>query len=76
MFDLIRDFPDHLKEALTIGRSAKLGTPNGPYTNVVVTGLGGSGIGGRIAAQAVAAEASCPSKCTATTTCPCGQGSL
>ncbi|MBX2984078.1 MAG: bifunctional phosphoglucose/phosphomannose isomerase [Flavobacteriales bacterium] len=60
MFDLIRDFPDHLKEALTIGRSAKLGTPNGPYTNVVVTGLGGSGIGGRIAAQAVAAEASCP----------------
>jgi len=60
MFDLIRDFPDHLQEALSIGRSAKLGTPNGPYTNVVVTGLGGSGIGGLIAAQAVAGEATCP----------------
>ena len=60
MYDLIRDFPDHLQEALSIGRKAKLGDPNGPYTNVVVTGLGGSGIGGRIAAQVVAGEATCP----------------
>ncbi|MEO5584041.1 MAG: bifunctional phosphoglucose/phosphomannose isomerase, partial [Flavobacteriales bacterium] len=60
MYDLIRDFPDHLQEALTIGRNAKLGAPNGPYTNVVVTGLGGSGIGGRIAAQVAADEATCP----------------
>ncbi len=60
MYDLIRDFPDHLQEALSIGRNAKLGAPSGSYTNVVVTGLGGSGIGGRIVAQAVAAEATCP----------------
>ena len=60
MYELIRDFPDHLQEALTIGRNAKLGAANGPYTNVVVTGLGGSGIGGRIAAQVVAGEATCP----------------
>jgi glucose/mannose-6-phosphate isomerase len=60
MYDLIRDFPDHLQEALSIGRKAKLGAPQGPYANVVVTGLGGSGIGGRIAAQAVAHEAACP----------------
>jgi glucose/mannose-6-phosphate isomerase len=60
MYDLIRDFPDHLTEALSIGRNAKLGAPEGPYSNVVVTGLGGSGIGGRIAAQAVATEAICP----------------
>ncbi len=60
MYELIRDFPDHLQEALSIGRKAKLGTPDGPYSNVVITGLGGSGIGGRITAQAVAAEASCP----------------
>lgn len=60
MYDLIRAFPDHLQEALSIGRSAKLVNPGGPYTNVVVTGLGGSGIGGRIAAQAVAHEATCP----------------
>ncbi len=60
MIDLIRAFPDHLAEALSIGRNAKLSSPGGPYTNVVVTGLGGSGIGGRIAAQAVAHEATCP----------------
>jgi glucose/mannose-6-phosphate isomerase len=60
MFDLIRAFPDQLAEALSIGRNAKLSPPGGPYTNVVVTGLGGSGIGGRIAAQAVAHEATCP----------------
>ncbi len=60
MYDLIRDFPAHLREALTIGRTTKLGPPNGPYSNVVVTGLGGSGIGGRIAAQAIAHEATCP----------------
>lgn len=60
MFDLIRNFPDHLTEALAIGRNAKLSAPDAGYTNVVVTGLGGSGIGGRIAAQALAAEATCP----------------
>jgi glucose/mannose-6-phosphate isomerase len=60
MYDLIRLFPDHLQEALTIGRNARLGKPDGPYANVVITGLGGSGIGGRIAAQAVAGEAKCP----------------
>lgn len=60
MHDLIRDFPDHLSDALAIGRKAKLNKPDKTYTNVVVTGLGGSGIGGRIAAQAVAEEAICP----------------
>lgn len=60
MHDLIRDFPDHLTEALAIGRKAVLGKADPAYTNVVVTGLGGSGIGGRIAAQAVADQAICP----------------
>ena len=57
---LIDAFPQQLKEALDIGRKATLNAPGGPYANVVVTGLGGSGIGGRIAAQLVAAEATCP----------------
>ncbi|MCC6839825.1 MAG: bifunctional phosphoglucose/phosphomannose isomerase [Flavobacteriales bacterium] len=60
MYDLIKDFPDHLLEALSIGRNAKLKAPDAAYANVVITGLGGSGIGGRIASQAVAREASCP----------------
>ena len=60
MYELIDAFPTQLKEALEIGRKATLKAPAGPYANVVVTGLGGSGIGGRIAAQAVAHEATCP----------------
>ncbi|MDX9750338.1 MAG: bifunctional phosphoglucose/phosphomannose isomerase [Flavobacteriales bacterium] len=60
MYDLIDAFPQQLEEALAIGRKASLKPADGPYRNVVVTGLGGSGIGGRIAAQAVAHEAICP----------------
>src|SRR6185436_19607290 len=59
-FQLIDGFPRQLKEAVEIGRKAQLKSPGGPYSNVVVTGLGGSGIGGRIAAQVVAHEAKCP----------------
>lgn len=60
MYDLIRDFPAHLEEALAIGRKARLNPVGQPFRNVVITGLGGSGIGGRIAAQLVADEAACP----------------
>jgi glucose/mannose-6-phosphate isomerase len=60
MLNLIDGFPRQLKEAIEIGRKAQLKAPGGPYSNVVVTGLGGSGIGGRIAAQLVAGEAKCP----------------
>ena len=60
MYNLIDAFPKQLKEALEIGRKASLKAPGGPYGNVVVTGLGGSGIGGRIAAQLVHKEAKCP----------------
>src|SRR5436190_18011709 len=60
MQQLIDAFPRQLKEALEIGRKATLKAPGGPYANVVVTGLGGSGIGGRIAAQLTHKEAKCP----------------
>jgi len=60
MHDLIEAFPQHLQEAVEIGRSAKLSDPGKKFTNVVVTGLGGSGIGGRIASQMVAHETTCP----------------
>ncbi len=60
MHSLIDAFPRQLEEALEIGRKATLNAPGGPYSNVVVTGLGGSGIGGRIAAQLVHREATCP----------------
>lgn len=60
MQHLIDSFPKQLKEALEIGRKAELKPAGGPYTNVVITGLGGSGIGGRIAAQVMHREAKCP----------------
>jgi glucose/mannose-6-phosphate isomerase len=60
MYDLIEAFPKHLKEAVDIGRSADLKKSEKTFTNVVITGLGGSGIGGRIAGQMVAQEATCP----------------
>ena len=60
MHSLIDAFPQQLEEALEIGRKATLNPPGGPYHNVVVTGLGGSGIGGRIAAQLVHRDANCP----------------
>ena len=60
MYNLIDGFPRQLKEAIEIGRKAELNPPGGPYANVVVTGLGGSGIGGRIAAQLVATESKVP----------------
>lgn len=60
MHGLIEAFPKQLKEAVEIGRSAKLSNPDRKFTNVVVTGLGGSGIGGRIASQMISHETSCP----------------
>ena len=59
MYNLIDAFPRQLKEALEIGRKAELKAAGGPYSNVVVTGLGGSGIGGRIACQLLHKRAKC-----------------
>ena len=56
--ELITAFPDHLRQALEIGRSATLTPANQPIKNVLITGLGGSGIGGKIASVIAAPE--CP----------------
>lgn len=48
MKKLIQNFPTQLQEALLIGKSHKFSTPKKSFTNVVLTGLGGSGIGGSI----------------------------
>lgn len=48
MIKLVDNFPNQLKEALSIANSAVVSEPNKPIHNVVVTGLGGSGIGGTI----------------------------
>ena len=54
----IQEFPKQLKTALEIGRSAKLTAHNKPLYNIVVLGLGGSGIGGDFVAEFV--RETCP----------------
>ncbi|MFN4248672.1 MAG: bifunctional phosphoglucose/phosphomannose isomerase [Flavipsychrobacter sp.] len=48
MKQLIADFPIQLHEALIIGQSYRFTATKKAFTNVVLTGLGGSGIGGSI----------------------------
>ncbi len=60
MFDLISGFPGQLQEALEIGEKAHLTPAPLPILNVVITGLGGSGIGGKIVSLLVEKEANVP----------------
>jgi len=48
MKKLVLDFPIQLQEALIIGKNHRFIAPVADFSNVVVTGLGGSGIGGSI----------------------------
>lgn len=48
MKKLIQNFPTQLHEALLIGKSYRFSSPKKAFANVVLTGLGGSGIGGSI----------------------------
>lgn len=57
MKKLIENFPNQLREALTIADAAKL-SPKHNIQNIVITGLGGSGIGGTIISELV--SDSCP----------------
>ena len=52
MKTLVEQFPAQLSKALEIGRSAKLKAAKNEIRNVLITGLGGSGIGGTIVAMA------------------------
>jgi len=64
MKELVEEFPNHLREALQIGRAAQLNTCNKSIQNIVISGLGGSGIGGKIVSQLVADKCSVPVVCT------------
>jgi len=48
MKELVRNFSTQLQEALIIAQNYKFITPQKEFANVVLTGLGGSGIGGSI----------------------------
>lgn len=51
MKNLIANFSNHLKESLEIIAKTNLKPAKGPINNVVISGLGGSGIGGTIVAE-------------------------
>jgi glucose/mannose-6-phosphate isomerase len=51
MQTLIDGFPAQLEEAVRIGKSALLSEAKNPIQNVLIAGLGGSGIGGTIVSE-------------------------
>lgn len=60
MKKLILDFPIQLHEAIIIGKNYRFKAEAKDFTNVVVTGLGGSGIGGSIVQNYVFDKLSIP----------------
>lgn len=60
MDKLIAGFSAQLREAITIGKSAQLSAHNFPITNILVSGLGGSGIGGDLVNEFIADELRIP----------------
>lgn len=58
MEKLITAFPQNITDALNIAAKVSLTPAKNPIHNVVICGMGGSGIGGRLVAQWVQAE--CP----------------
>ena len=60
MEKLIKAFPDNISEALAIASTVSLRSPEHPIRNVVICGMGGSGIGGRLVSKWVEDELSVP----------------
>lgn len=60
MKELISTFTKQLTEAMAIGEKANFTTPQNEIRNVIITGLGGSGIGGSIIAQVTEKEIKIP----------------
>src|SRR5687768_17263628 len=59
MKELVRDFPKQLREAKDIAAKSILQADNG-ISNVLITGLGGSGIGGSILSELIGGSCSVP----------------
>ena len=64
MNDYISDFTKHLTEALEIGQTTLLSEPHGDIHNVLICGLGGSGIGGTIVNDLVSEHINVPISAT------------
>lgn len=53
MKTLVENFSNQLKEAITIGEKAIFTSHNVPVQNIIISGMGGSGIGGTIVSEVV-----------------------
>ncbi len=60
MKELIKDFSNQIAHAIVIGNSYSRLEKRRKLSNVLISGLGGSGIGGTIAAEIIASEARIP----------------
>ena len=60
MQTLVANFSKQLTEAIVIGGNAKLTLSSNKISNVLICGLGGSGIGGSIVTELVASNANVP----------------
>ncbi len=60
MKTLVANFSKQLSDAITIGVNAKLSNVGTPISNVLICGLGGSGIGGTIVSELVAGYSKVP----------------
>src|SRR4051812_47179385 len=60
MKELIADFSNQLRQGLDIAKQSTLRNSTDEITNAVISGMGGSGIGGNITIEAVAAELRIP----------------
>ncbi|MCB0481540.1 MAG: bifunctional phosphoglucose/phosphomannose isomerase [Flavobacteriales bacterium] len=60
MINLIEAFPSHVDEAIAIAEATLVKKPNHSVENVVISGLGGSGIGGTIVSQLLASHLKVP----------------
>src|SRR5688572_9318745 len=58
MYNLISAFPNNIIEALAIAEKATIAPLEKKITSIVICGMGGSGIGGKIVSQWVASH--CP----------------
>ena len=60
MKQLIHDFPKHIQEALSIAKASVLNAPSNKIENVIICGMGGSGIGAKIVSNWVFDEIKIP----------------
>jgi glucose/mannose-6-phosphate isomerase len=60
MKNLVAQFSRQMQDAIQIGQNARISTHTAPLQNVVITGLGGSGIGGSLVSEIVSETASLP----------------